>query len=45
MMDGTPGGAVDKQRHDGFLTGMGLAEDAQEIVGVAPTNGDQNKAQ
>jgi fructose transport system substrate-binding protein len=45
MMDGTPGGAVDQQRHDGFLKGIGLAEGAPEILGAAPTNGDQNKAQ
>jgi fructose transport system substrate-binding protein len=45
MMDGTPGAAVDDQRHDGFLKGMGLAGGSPEIVGAAATNGDQNKAQ
>jgi fructose transport system substrate-binding protein len=24
MLDGTPGGTVDKQRHDGFLKGFGI---------------------
>lgn len=45
MIDGTPGAAVDQQRHDGFLKGIGLAEGAPQIVGTAPANGDQNKAQ
>jgi len=45
MMDGTPGGTVDEQRHDGFLGGIGLKTGDPAIVGAAPTNGDQNKAQ
>ncbi|MFC9694910.1 substrate-binding domain-containing protein [Kribbella sp. NPDC056951] len=45
MMDGTPGGTVDEQRHRGFLQGMGLKDGDPAIIGVAPTNGDQNKAQ
>jgi fructose transport system substrate-binding protein len=45
MMDGTPGGTVDAQRHTGFLEGIGLKEGDPAIVGAAPTNGDQNKAQ
>jgi len=45
MMDGTPGGTVDSQRHNGFLEGIGVKEGAPAIVGAAPTNGDQNKAQ
>lgn len=45
MMDGTPGGAVDEQRHRGFLQGMGLKDGDPAIIGAAPTNGDQNKAQ
>ncbi|MCP2168555.1 substrate-binding domain-containing protein [Goodfellowiella coeruleoviolacea] len=45
MLDGTPGGTVDQQRHDGFLQGIGLAEGAPQILGAEPTNGDQNKAQ
>jgi len=45
MLDGTPGGAVDTQRHNGFLKGMGLANGAPQIVGSANANGDQNTAQ
>ncbi|MFI5693103.1 substrate-binding domain-containing protein [Kribbella sp. NPDC051586] len=45
MMDGTPGGTVDEQRHRGFLQGMGLKDGDPAILGAAPTNGDQNKAQ
>ena len=45
LMDGTPGGTVDEQRHRGFLQGLGLAEGDPAIIGAAPTNGDQNKAQ
>ena len=45
MMDGTPGGTVDEQRHRGFLQGMGLKDGDPAIIGAAPTNGDQNKAQ
>lgn len=45
MMDGTPGGTVDSQRHNGFLEGIGVKEGDPAIVGAAPTNGDQNKAQ
>jgi fructose transport system substrate-binding protein len=45
LLDGTPGGAVDTQRHNGFLKGMGLADGAPQIVGRANANGDQNLAQ
>lgn len=45
MLDGTPGGTVDTFRHDGFLEGMGLTEDSEEIAGMENTNGDQTKAQ
>jgi fructose transport system substrate-binding protein len=45
MMDGSPGGTVDEQRHRGFLQGMGLKDGDAAILGAAPTNGDQNKAQ
>jgi fructose transport system substrate-binding protein len=45
LMDGTPGGTVDEQRHRGFLQGMGLKDGDPAIIGAAPTNGDQNKAQ
>ena len=33
MLDGTPGGTVDKQRHDGFLKGFGIKEGDPAIVG------------
>jgi fructose transport system substrate-binding protein len=36
---------VDEQRHRGFLQGMGLKDGDPAIIGAAPTNGDQNKAQ
>ena len=45
MLDGTPGGTVDTFRHDGFLKGIGLAEDAPEVLGMEYTNGDLTKAQ
>jgi len=45
MLDGTPGGTVDEQRHAGFLEGMGLSEGDPRILGQEPTNGDQNRAQ
>ncbi|GAA5166643.1 substrate-binding domain-containing protein [Pseudonocardia eucalypti] len=45
MLDGTPGSAVDEQRHSGFLRGIGLTDSSPEILGKAPTQGDQNKAQ
>lgn len=45
MMDGTPGGTVDEQRHDGFLEGIGIEEGDDAILGAEPTNGDQNTAQ
>ncbi|GAA0959282.1 substrate-binding domain-containing protein [Kribbella koreensis] len=45
LMDGSPGGTVDEQRHRGFLQGMGLKDGDPAILGAAPTNGDQNKAQ
>lgn len=45
MLDGTPGGTVDSQRHKGFLEGIGLQEDSSELAGKADTNGDQTKAQ
>lgn len=45
MMDGTPGGTVDEQRHRGFLQGLGIKDGDPAIIGAAPTNGDQNKAQ
>jgi fructose transport system substrate-binding protein len=45
MIDGTPGAAVDTQRHNGFLQGIGLQNGAPQIVGTANANGDQNLAQ
>ena len=45
MLDGTPGGTVDQQRHDGFLQGIGLTQGDPKILGAQATNGDQNKAQ
>ncbi len=45
MMDGTPGGTVDQQRHDGFLEGFGIEEGDPAIIGAEATNGDQNTAQ
>lgn len=45
MLDGTPGAAVDTQRHNGFLQGIGLRNGAPQIVGSANANGDQNLAQ
>jgi fructose transport system substrate-binding protein len=45
MVDGTAGAAVDTQRHNGFLEGIGLQNGAPQIVGSANANGDQNLAQ
>ncbi|SHE56214.1 substrate-binding domain-containing protein [Streptoalloteichus hindustanus] len=45
MLDGTPGGTVDEQRHRGFLDGFGLGENDPRVLGRQPTNGDQSRAQ
>ena len=45
MLDGTPGGLVDNQRHDGFLKGFGISDNDPMIVGREITNGDQAKGQ
>jgi fructose transport system substrate-binding protein len=45
MLDGTPGGLVDTQRHDGFLKGFGISDSDPMIVGREITNGDQAKGQ
>jgi fructose transport system substrate-binding protein len=45
MLDGTPGGTVDKQRHDGFLKGFGIKEGDPAIVGRQNTNGALDKGQ
>jgi fructose transport system substrate-binding protein len=36
---------VGDQRHDGFLTGMGLTDGSPEIAGQENTSGDQGKGQ
>jgi fructose transport system substrate-binding protein len=45
MLDGTPGGTVDTQRHDGFLKGFGLKEGDPAIVGKQITHGAQDLGQ
>lgn len=45
MLDGTPGGSVDVQRHDGFLKGFGLNEGDPAIVGKQITHGAQDEGQ
>jgi fructose transport system substrate-binding protein len=45
MLDGTPGGTVDDQRHDGFLKGFGLKEGDPAIVGKQITHGAQDQGQ
>ena len=45
MLDGTPGGLVVNQRHDGFLKGFGISDNDPSIVGREITNGDQAKGQ
>jgi fructose transport system substrate-binding protein len=45
MMDLDPSASVGKQRHNGFLEGMGLPLDTPDIIGTALTQGDQTKAQ
>jgi fructose transport system substrate-binding protein len=45
MLDLQPGVSVGDQRHDGFLTGMGLTDDSPEIAGRQDTSGDQGKGQ
>jgi len=45
MLDGTPGGTVDKQRHDGFLKGFGIKEGDPAIVGRQNTHGALDKGQ
>jgi fructose transport system substrate-binding protein len=45
MLDGTPGGTVDTQRHDGFLKGFGLKEGDPAIVGKQNTHGAQDEGQ
>jgi fructose transport system substrate-binding protein len=45
MLDGTPGGTVDVQRHDGFLKGFGLKEGDPAIIGKQNTHGAQDEGQ
>src|SRR3981081_4055928 len=45
MLDGSPGGTVDIQRHDGFLKGFGIKEGDPAIVGKQNTNGAQDLGQ
>jgi fructose transport system substrate-binding protein len=45
MLDGSPGGTVDTQRHDGFLKGFGLKEGDPAIVGKQNTHGAQDEGQ
>lgn len=45
MLDLQPGVSVGDQRHDGFLTGIGLTDDSPEIAGKQDTSGDQAKGQ
>src|SRR4051794_34828014 len=45
MLDLQPGVTVGDQRHNGFLTGMGLTDGSPEIAGQENTSGDQGKGQ
>ena len=45
MLDGTPGGSVDRQRHDGFLKGFGIEEGDPAIVGKQNTHGALDEGQ
>jgi fructose transport system substrate-binding protein len=45
MLDGTPGGTVDNQRHDGFLKGFGIQEGDPAIIGKQITHGAQDEGQ
>jgi fructose transport system substrate-binding protein len=45
MLDLQPGVSVGDQRHNGFLTGLGIADGSKEIAGKQDTSGDQAKGQ
>jgi fructose transport system substrate-binding protein len=45
MLDLQPGVTVGDQRHNGFLTGIGLTDGSPEIAGQENTSGDQGKGQ
>ena len=45
MLDLAPGIVLGQQRHDGFLKGFSIADGDAQIVGMADTEGNQEKAQ
>jgi fructose transport system substrate-binding protein len=45
MLDLQPGVSVGDQRHNGFLSGLGIADNSPDIAGKQDTNGDQAKGQ
>jgi fructose transport system substrate-binding protein len=45
MLDLQPGVSVGDQRHNGFLTGLGIPEGSKAIAGKQDTSGDQAKGQ
>jgi fructose transport system substrate-binding protein len=45
MLDLQPGVSVGDQRHNGFLQGIGLADNSPNIAGRQDTSGDQAKGQ
>ncbi len=45
MLDLQPGVSVGDQRHNGFLTGLGITDSSKDIVGRQDTSGDQAKGQ
>jgi len=45
MLDLQPGVSVGDQRHNGFLTGLGIPDNSPDIAGKEDTNGDQAKGQ
>src|SRR3954465_7138207 len=45
MLDLAPGVSVGVLRHNGFLKGFGIKDGDPQIVGAAPTQGDQAKGQ
>jgi fructose transport system substrate-binding protein len=45
MLDLQPGVSVGDQRHNGFLTGLGITDKSKEIAGRQDTSGDQAKGQ
>jgi fructose transport system substrate-binding protein len=45
MLDLQPGVSVGDQRHNGFLTGLGISDSSKDIAGKQDTSGDQAKGQ